>query len=187
MEVKASLKHLRISPRKTRLVAGVVRGLEVNKAINQLKFLNKKAAKPVLKLLESAIASAVNNYDLDKNNLTIKEIRIDEGKVLKRWMPRAHGRATVLRKKMSHVNLVLSEIVDSGKKEAKKVEVEAPVKLDELSKESKKEKKQDKKEDQTEEEKADEKVKKVSEKPGKMDSKGSSKSFTSKVFRRKSG
>lgn len=187
MEVKASLKHLRISPRKTRLVAGVVRGLEVNKAINQLKFLNKKAAKPTLKLLESAIASAVNNYDLDKDNLIIKEIKVDEGRVLKRWLPRAHGRATVLRKKMSHVTIILSEIVDSGKKEAKKTEVEAPVKLDELSKESKKEKKQSDKKEKTEKPKADEKVSKSSEKSEKIESKGSSKSFTSKVFRRKSG
>ncbi len=139
MEVKASLKHLKIAPRKTRLVAGLVRGLEVNKAINQLKFLNKKSAKPVLKLLNSAVSNAVNNFDLDKNNLIIKEIRIEDGKTLKRWMPRAHGRATTIRKRMSHVYITLAEIVESGKKKAKENKIEAPVKLDDLSKQTKKE------------------------------------------------
>ena len=171
MEVKASLKHLRIAPRKTRLVASLVRGSEVNKAINQLKFLNKKAAKPFLKLLESAVANAVNNYDLDKNNLTIKEIKVDEGRVLKRWLPRAHGRATILRKKMSHINIILSEIVDSGKKEAKKIDLEAPVKLDEMAKENKK----------------DNSAKKVDDKKPGTEAKSSSKGFASKVFRRKAG
>jgi large subunit ribosomal protein L22 len=140
MEVKASLKHLKIAPRKTRLVAGLVRGMEVNKAINQLKFLNKKSAQPVLKLVNSAIASAVNNYDLDKNNLIIKEIRIEDGKTLKRWLPRAHGRATTIRKRMSHVYITLSEIVDGGKRKAKEQKIEVPVKLDDLAKQAKKDK-----------------------------------------------
>jgi len=138
MEVKASLKHLKIAPRKTRLVAGLVRGLEVNKAINQLKFLNKKSAHPVLKLINSAVSNAVNNFDLDKNNLIIKEIRVEDGKTLKRWMPRAHGRATTIRKRMSHVYVTLAEIVESGKKKVKESKIEAPVKLDDLSRQSKK-------------------------------------------------
>lgn len=174
MEVRASLKHLRVAPRKARLVSGLVRGLDVNKAANQLKFLNKKSAKPMLKLLESAVANAINNYDLDRNNLIIKEIKVDEGRVLKRWLPRAHGRATILRKKMSHVTIILSEIVDSGKKEAKKVKVEAPVKLDEVAKEAKKNKKEDK-------------VDKDIDKNVKGDVKSSNKSFANKVFRRKAG
>ncbi len=173
MEVKASLKHLRISPRKARLVAGLVRGSEVNKAINQLKFLNKKSAHPILKLLNSAVANAVNNYDLDKNNLIIKEIRIEDGKTLKRWMPRAHGRATVIRKRMCHVYIILSEIVSSGKKEAKKVEVEAPVKLEELGQKNKSDKKDG----------LDKSDKIVDEKA----SKASNQSFAGKVFRRKAG
>jgi large subunit ribosomal protein L22 len=174
MEVRASLKHLRVAPRKARLVSGLVRGLDVNKAANQLKFLNKKSAKPMLKLLESAVANAINNYDLDRNNLIIKEIKVDEGRVLKRWLPRAHGRATILRKKMSHVTIILSEIVDSGKKEPKKVKVEAPVKLDEVAKEAKKNKKEDK-------------VDKDIDKNVKGDVKSSNKSFANKVFRRKAG
>jgi len=174
MEVRASLKHLRVAPRKARLVSGLVRGLDVNKAANQLKFLNKKSAKPMLKLLESAVANAINNYDLDRNNLVIKEIKVDEGRVLKRWLPRAHGRATILRKKMSHIAITLSEIVDSGKKEAKKVKVEAPVKLDEVAKEAKKTKK-------------DDKIDKDIDKNVKGDVKSSNKSFANKVFRRKVG
>ncbi len=171
MEVKASLKHLRISPRKTRLVAGLIRGLGVEKAANQLRFLNKKAAKPTLKLLESAIANATNNYSLEKSNLIIKEIKVDEGRVLKRWLPRAHGRATVLRNKLSHITVILGEIIDSGEKEAKKVEAEAPVKLDDLAKESKSGKKDDKS---------------VSKKEG-AKAKASSENFSAKVFRRKAG
>lgn len=174
MEVKASLKHLRVAPRKTRLVVNLVRGLEVDKAAGQLKFLNKKSAQPILKLLESAVANAVNNYDLDRKNLIIKEIKVDEGRVLKRWLPRAHGRATVLRKKMSHITIILSEIVDSGKKEAKKVVAEAPVKLDDISKEAKKSSTDDKKD-------------KTSDKGKKSDTKSSGKGFSGKVFRRKVG
>jgi large subunit ribosomal protein L22 len=201
MEVKASLKHLRISPRKTRLVAGVIRGLEVNKAVNQLKFLNKKSAKPMLKLVQSAISSAVNNYELDKNNLIIKEVRVEDGKTLKRWMPRAHGRATVIRKRMSHIYLILSEIVDSGKKEAKKVKVEEPVKLDDLAKKPKSDKKEKVSKDdkalatkKVKTEKEEEKGVEIVDPRGhgkgkntKIEGKSSSKSFASKVFRRKAG
>lgn len=170
MEVKASLKHLRSAPRKTRLVAGLIRNMEVNKAINQLKFLNKKVAKPMLKLLDSAVASAVNNYDLNKSNLIIKEIKIEDGKTLKRWMPRAQGRATILRKRMSHIYITLGEIVDSGKKEAKKVKVEEPVKLDELAKQPGKGKKEDK-----------------GKMAGDKESKASTKGFAGKMFQRKAG
>lgn len=173
MEVKASLKHLRISPRKARLVAGLVRGMTAVKAVDQLKFLNKKSAHPILKLLNSAISSAVNNYDLDKNNLIIKEIRVEDGKTLKRWMPRAHGRATVIRKRMSHIYIILSEIVDSGKREAKKIVIEEPVKLEDLGQKSKSDKK----------EKIEKVEKSVDTKVGKSDNK----SFAGKMFRRKAG
>jgi large subunit ribosomal protein L22 len=172
MELKSSLKHLRVSPRKTRLVTSLIRGLKVSEAIDQLKYSNKRVAKAILKLLNSAVANAVNGYDLDKDNLIIKEIKVDEGKTLKRWMPRAYGRATVIRKRMSHISLVLSEIVDSGKKEAKKLKVDAPVKLDDLSKKGK-----------SEEIKGS-----VSDDEKKIDDKrASGKGFASKVFRRKAG
>lgn len=177
MEVKANLKHLKIAPRKTRLVAGLIRGLEVNKAINQLKFLNKKSAYPILKLINSAVSNAVNNFDLDKNNLIIKEIRVEDGKTLKRWMPRAHGRATTIRKRMSHIYVTLAEIVESGKKKAKENKIEAPVKLDDLSKQSKKEK---------DTENTDHSLEKGKETKNENKTAGN-KSFAKKVFRRKSG
>jgi large subunit ribosomal protein L22 len=129
MEVRAKAKQIRIAPQKTRLVAGLVRGLEVNKALSQLKFSPRKAAKPLAKLIESGIANAVHNYDLDKDNWFIKEIRIDEGKTLHRWIPKAHGRATPIRKRSSHAYIVLAEIKDSGEKQAKKQEIDAPIKL----------------------------------------------------------
>ncbi len=116
MEVKASLKHLRTSPRKVRLVADLVRGLKVDKALNKLSLTNKKVALPLYKLLMSAISNAENNFELKKDNLLIKEIRVDDGATLKRWMPRAHGRATPIRKRSSHVMITLAEIVESKKK-----------------------------------------------------------------------
>jgi len=138
MEVKASLKHLRMSAQKVRLVIDVVRKLPVETALNQLKFMNKKAALPIVKLIKSAIANAENTYNLEKSNLMISEIRADEAVTMKRWMPKAHGRATVIRKRGSHVILVLKEIKASGKTTKKTVEVAEPVKLEKLVKEGEK-------------------------------------------------
>jgi len=138
MEVKASLKHLRMSPQKVRLVINVIRKMPVTAALDQLKFVNKLAAEPVAKLIRSAIANAENTYNLDKDNLFIKEIRSDEGVMLKRWMPRAHGRATSIRKRGCHISLTLGEIKDSGPKEKKAVKAAEPVKLEKLAKEGEK-------------------------------------------------
>jgi len=138
MEVKASLKHLRMLPRKARLVIDIVCRMPVEAALDQLRFINKKATEPIAKLINSAIANAINTYNLEKSNLYIKEIRSDEGVMLKRWMPRAHGRATSIRKRGCHLNLVLAEIKESGKKEKKVVKVADPVKLDKLAKEGEK-------------------------------------------------
>jgi large subunit ribosomal protein L22 len=134
METKAKAKHIRMSPKKVRLVVDVIRGKEVNKALAQLNFINKKAVKPVKKAVESALANAQHNYELDKNNLYIKEICVDKGRTLYRYTPRALGRATPIRKRTSHINVTLGEIVDSGVVESKKPEVEAPVKLEEMAK-----------------------------------------------------
>ncbi len=116
MEVKAKARYIRISPKKVRLVIDLVRGMDVSVAENQLAFLNKGAARPVLKLLRSAIANAVNNNKLEKDNLYIKKITADDGPTLKRWMPRAFGRATMLRKRTSHINIVLDEKVPTEEK-----------------------------------------------------------------------
>lgn len=135
MDTKAQVKHIRISPRKVRLVTDVVRGMNTGEALNQLTFVNKRAVLPVRKLIESAIANAKNNFNLSESNLFVKEIRVDEGRTMKRWMPRARGRATPIRKRTSHISLILGEIKDSGTKEAKKQKIEAPVKLDGKKKE----------------------------------------------------
>lgn len=107
-EIKAYLKHLRISPRKTRLVADQIRGLSFDKAASQLKFILKESARPLLKLLMSAAASA-KQADLREDRLFVKELKVDQGKTLKRYMPRARGRATVIRKKSSNITLILAE------------------------------------------------------------------------------
>lgn len=124
-----------MSPRKIRLVIDVIRKMPVVIALDQLKFINKLAAEPIAKLIKSAIANATNTYSLDKDNLFIKEIRSDEGVMLKRWMPRAHGRATSIRKRGCHLSLVLGEIKESGQKAKKVVKVADPVKLEKLAKE----------------------------------------------------
>ncbi len=107
MEVKAKLRHLRIAPRKVRLVVNVVRGLSLVDAENQLLNMNKRAAHPVLKLIRSAAASAEHNYKLNRNDLVVKTIQVDDAMTFKRWQPRAMGRATMLRKRGSHVKVVL--------------------------------------------------------------------------------
>lgn len=107
MEVKAKLRHLRMAPRKVRLVADLIRNKEVGEAQNILKFTVKRATSPLLKLLNSAVANAENNFKLDKSKLFISEIRVDEGPTLKRWKPRARGRVDPINKRTSHVTLIL--------------------------------------------------------------------------------
>ena len=129
MQVTAKLNNLKISAKKVRLVAALVRELPAERALDQIKFIGKLSARPIAKLIKSAVANAEHNFDLDKSNLFIKEIKVDEGKPLKRWIPKAHGRATVLKKHSCHITLILEEIKDSGVKQAKTVKLEAPVKL----------------------------------------------------------
>lgn len=109
MEVKAKLNNLRISPRKVRLVADMIRGMDVEQAIYQLRYINKKSASNVVKLLESAIANAGNNHNLDKDKLFVKYITVDEDVTMKRWRPRAFGRAGAIRKRGAKINIVLDE------------------------------------------------------------------------------
>ncbi len=115
-EIKAKLRYSRISPRKTRLLVDVVRGLPVVKAESQLKFRRLKATPIVLKLLKSAIANAEHNEKLKKSNLYIKKISVDGGPVLKRFTPKAFGRAGSIRKPTSHIEIVLAEIKPSEDK-----------------------------------------------------------------------
>ena len=132
MEVKASLKYLRIAPRKVRLVADLIRGLDVEEAKSLLSLERKRAAKSLLKLLNSAISNAKNNFHLSEDNLYIKTIRVDQGPTLKRYFPRAQGRATLIQKKTSHIFIELAEGQKKKKKKIeKKVEVRKPLSKEE--------------------------------------------------------
>jgi len=120
---QAKLRYLRISPRKVRLVADLVRGETVERAQTILGFTQKRAALPILKLLKQCVANAKNNLQVDEKNLYISQILVDEGIKLKRYLPRARGKADVIHKKTSHITLVLDEVtkkaVKKGKKNAK--------------------------------------------------------------------
>jgi len=124
MLFKAKLGHLRISPRKVRLVTDLIKGLPVKQAEIQLKFLTKRSVEPILKLLNSAVANAKNNNDISKDNLFISNIIVDVGPTLKRWRPRAMGRASSIMKRTSHITLILSQKGLPITKESKKVKPE---------------------------------------------------------------
>lgn len=109
MEAKALARNIRISPQKTRLVADLVRGKNVETAINTLRFMPKKAARLLRKVIESAVANASQNEAIDVDTLYVKKISIDGGPMLKRIRPRAMGRATKILKRTSHITVVLDE------------------------------------------------------------------------------
>ena len=115
MDVNAKLSFLRQSPRKVKLVIDMVRGHKLSYALEQLAVLPQAAALPVRKLLQSASANATNNYKLSSANLWVKTIEVGQGPVLKRWTPRAMGRATPIRKPTCHIRVVLSDEVKTKK------------------------------------------------------------------------
>lgn len=110
MEARAVGKYIRISPQKARLVADVVRGMNVDRAITTLRFMPKKGAMILRKVIESAVANATQDDQTDVDNLFIKKITIDGGPSLKRIRPRAQGRATRIIKRTSHITVVLEEM-----------------------------------------------------------------------------
>lgn len=120
MEVKASAKYIRMSPRKVRLVLGIVRGMTVATARQQLIFMNKAAAEPVLKLINSAVANAINNFGLVEETLKVKAIVADGGPILYRYRPRAMGRASPIRKRTSHITVTLEGLTAATKDVVKK-------------------------------------------------------------------
>ncbi len=109
MEVKAVAKYIRISPQKARLVVDLVRGKKVEEAQGILAFTRKKAAGVVEKALKSAIANATQNPNIDEKILYVKEIFVGQGPSLKRWRARAQGRAAMIKKRMSHITVILDE------------------------------------------------------------------------------
>lgn len=110
MEAKAVLRYIRISPRKARYVADLVRGKPVEEALNTLAFTTRRAGTILSKLLKSAIANAGQDESIDVDTLYVKKICVDEGPTMKRFRPRAMGRATRVRKRTSHITIVLDEM-----------------------------------------------------------------------------
>lgn len=189
MKVSAKLKNLRIAPRKSRLVANLIKGLDVQDALNQLESTVKGASLPMLKLVKSAIANGENNFGLDKDNLYIFDARVEDGMKMKRWMPKAFGRAGRILKRSSNVIVVLEERVEGkNRKSQEQIEKERKEKMEKKIKaerearkeQEEKEKQEDKKSDKIEA--PEEKTERNSAKPKKGDNKG----FMGRIFRRKS-
>ncbi|MGD8353679.1 MAG: 50S ribosomal protein L22 [Pseudomonadota bacterium] len=109
MESTAKARFVRISPRKVRLVMDMVRGKPVEEALQTLGLVRKSAAPVIAKIIKSALANAENNHEMSTEGLVIKRAFVDEGPTMRRFMPRAMGRATAIRKRTSHITVVLSE------------------------------------------------------------------------------
>jgi large subunit ribosomal protein L22 len=109
MQAKAVARTVRIAPRKVRLVVDLIRGKQVGEAVSVLRLTNKAASPVVEKVLKSAIANAEHNYEMDVNSLVVTEAYVNEGPTLKRFRPRAMGRASQINKRTSHITIVVSE------------------------------------------------------------------------------
>lgn len=110
MEAKAVARYIRMSPQKVRLVADLIRGKNVREARNILLYTRKYAAGIVANVLKSAVANATQNPNIDENILYVKEIYVDHGPSLKRWRARAQGRAAGIKKRSSHITVILDEM-----------------------------------------------------------------------------
>jgi len=109
MEARATARYVRVSPLKARLVVDLIRGKKVREALAILRFATKMTREPVLKVLKSAIANAENNLDLNRDDLIVRAAWVDQGPSLKRIMPRAQGRADMMRRHTSHITVVVGE------------------------------------------------------------------------------
>jgi len=108
MEAKAQARHVRVTPMKARRVVDLIRGKQATEAIAVLQFAPQAAAETVYKVLESAVANAETTEDLDRADLVVSNCQVDEGPTMKRWRPRAQGRATRILKRTSHITLVVT-------------------------------------------------------------------------------
>ncbi|WP_434797944.1 50S ribosomal protein L22 [Terrisporobacter vanillatitrophus] len=109
MEAKAIAKYVRVSPRKAGQICSLVRGKNVDEALAILKFTPRGAAADIAKVVKSAKANAENNHEMNAENLYIESIVANQGPTIKRFMPRAQGRATMIRKRTSHIEVVIKE------------------------------------------------------------------------------
>jgi ribosomal protein L22 len=111
--VRAKARYVRVAPRKARLVADQIRGMPVDQARTLLAFSSRGAARDLARLLDSAAANAEANHELVADDMKIAEISVDEGPTLKRWRPRARGRATPIHKRTSHISVALTPTTDA--------------------------------------------------------------------------
>ena len=110
----ASARFVRVSPMKARRVVDMVRGVGVDEALALLRFAPQAASQTVYKVLESAVANAEGTEDLSRNTLVVTRAMVDEGRTMKRWRPRAQGRASRINKRTSHITLVVQPVADTG-------------------------------------------------------------------------
>src|SRR3989440_10000247 len=127
-ETRASLRYLRTSPPKVREVLGLIRGREIDDARERLRFCERGAAGDVLKLLDSAVANAESNENVPEDELFVSRAYADEGTTLKRWRPRARGRGTRIRKRTSHVTIIVARYSDD-ELERRRREATGPTRL----------------------------------------------------------
>lgn len=123
MEARAVEKYIRMSPRKVKYVIDLVKNKSVEDAVDVLTFTHRRAASAVKKAIESAVSNALENfkeYKISEEDLFIKELYVSEGPTLKRWKPRARGRADRLLKRTSHITVVVADLQKDKKKESKK-------------------------------------------------------------------
>ncbi len=129
MDIKAHAKFVRISPRKVRLVTNLVSGMKVPHALVQLQMTSKRSAPVIEKLIRSAMANARHNFKVDPDTLVISEAFVNQGPTMKRWRPRAMGRAAKIRKRTSHISIILSDMkvdIDPGTKVIETTKEEKP-------------------------------------------------------------
>lgn len=190
MKVIAELNNLRIAPRKVKLVGDLIKGMDVLEAVSQLDVAIKKTSGYMQKLLLSAIANAENNFGLAKNNLYVLDVVVGAGQTMKRWMPKAYGRAGQILKRTSKVRIILEERVEGKDRKTKEqMEKEKKDKLKKVASELKQKEKAEKEKNNTDiKEAKTEKIvdKTVKVKEDSKKSKDDSKTWTNRIFRRKS-
>jgi large subunit ribosomal protein L22 len=190
MKVTAELNNLRISPRKVKLVADLIKGMDAIEAVAQLDVAIKKTSGYMQKLLLSAIANAENNFGLSKSNLYVLDAVVGAGPTLKRWMPKAYGRAGQILKRTSKVRIVLEERVEGKDRKSKdQMEKEKAEKVKKATQELRKE--EERKKEEKKDEVKDAKTEKIAEVKTKSADKTKKtaeepKSWKNKIFRRKS-
>ena len=191
MKVKATLKNLRMSPRKVRLVTDSIVGMNADAALVHLRHVVKKTSGVLEKLLLSALANAENNFGLDRENMFVSSILVGEGTRLKRWLPLAQGRATLILKRTCHIKLEIEEKVEGKNRKSKqqlekeraKREAENVKMMEEDAKRLEKEEKEQETIEKTTTEKTP--IKKTTPKND-LVKKGQDNGFLKKVFQRKS-